>query len=349
MINKDNESIRLQLFKKVINLYFFRDKKCLNAEIIAFLTKNYYIHLFFEYFPSIREFFQLDLQYNRLSLCFWGIKLGIGFHKVISVNKDFYADNSYIKFYVDSGAVKIRNDEQRDEILLKPKIDWVTEFNLFKAYFLKISIRQSALDEREWLGTHIDVNFRKTLPNILLKLCVMGYELAFFANKKAEKPHIFSYPKQINELGYTFKKLNLLSIKQINPNNIMIVGITSMGGMGYAGTARLFVLDNREIKLYFVELSDSKIVDGVKTIFPPIENIYPRKIGFTKKYNKGWRKIGMGAGNLLMVRKELFSDIKKELNRDSTHKSPTHIYKNWCKAAYLTLQKKLHKKGLNMK
>ena len=276
-MNKDNESIRLHLIKKVINLYFCREKKCLNVEIIAFLAKNYYIQLFFEYFPSIREFFQLDLQHNRLSLCFLGIKLGIGFHKVISVNKDSYADNSYIKFYVDSGAVKIRNDEQQDEILLKPKIDWITEFNLCKTYFLKISFRQSSYDEREWLGVHIDINFRKKLPNILLKLCVMGYELAFFANKKAEKPYVFSYPKQINELGFTFKKLNLSSIKKINPNNIMIIGMTSMGGMGYAGTARLFVLDNREIKLYFVELSDSKMFEAVKNIFPPIMYIYPKK------------------------------------------------------------------------
>lgn len=339
MIIKNSENTRLHLFKKVINLYFCREKKCLNVEIIVFLAKKYYIQCFFEWFPSIREFFQLDLQHNRLSLCFLGIKLGIGFHKVISVNKDSYADNSYIKFYVDSGAVKIRNDEQQDEILLKPKIDWITEFNLCKTYFLKISFRQSSYDEREWLGVHIDINFRKKLPNILLKLCVMGYELAFFANKKAEKPHIFSYPKQINELGYTFKKLNLLSIKKINPNNVMIVCITSFGGMGYAGTARFFILKNGEINLFFAELSDSKIVDGVKTIFPPIEYIYPRKIGFTKKYNKGWRKIGMGAGNLLMIRTELFYDIQKELKGNGIHKKTAHIYKNWCRAAYQTLQK----------
>lgn len=344
MINKDNESIRLHLFKKLINLYFCKEKKCLNVEIIVFLAKNYYIQCFFEYFPSIREFFQFDLQLNRLSLCFLGIKLGIGFHKVISVNKDFYADNSYIKFYVDSGAVKIRNDEQQDEILLKPKIDWITEFNLFKAYFLKISFRQSSYDEREWLGVHIDINFRKKLPNILLKLCVMGYELAFFTNKKAEKLYVFSYPEQINELGYTFKKLNLLSIKQINPNNVMIVCITSFGGMGYAGTARFFILENGEIKLFFAELSDNKMFESVKNIFSPIEYIYPRKIGFTKKYNKGWRKIGMGAGNLLMVRTELFYDIQKELKGNRTRKNPTYFYKNWCKAAYLTLQKNFIRK-----
>lgn len=343
-MNKDNESIRLHLFKKVINLYFCRDKKCLNAEIIAFLTKNYYIHLFFEYFPSIREFFQLDLQYNRLSLCFLGIKLGVGFHKVISVNENYCVVDDYIQFHIDSGAVEIINDDPQDEVLSTPEFDWITEFNLCKIYSLKIIFKQTDLDEREWLGFHLNINFRKKLPNILLKLCVMGYELAFFANKKAEKPYVFSYPEQINELGYTFKKLNLSSIKKINPNNVMVVGITSMGGMGYAGTARFFILDNREIKLYFVELSDSKIVDGVKAIFPQIEYIYPRKIGFTKKYNKGWRKIGMGAGNLLMVRKELFSNIKKELNGDSTHKNPTHIYKNWCKAAYLTLQKNFIRK-----
>ena len=344
MINKDNESIRLHLFKKVINLYFCREKKCLNVEIIVFLAKNYYIQCFFEWFPSIREFFQLDLQHNRLSLCFLGIKLGIGFHKVISVNENYCVVDDYIQFHIDSGAVEIINDDPQDEVLSKPKIDWITEFNLFKAYFLKISFRQSALDEREWLGIHIDVNFRKTLPNILLKLCVMGYELAFFANKKAEKPHIFSYPEQINELGYTFKKLNLLSIKQINPNNIMIVGITSMGGMGYAGTARLFVLDNREIKLYFVELSDSKMFEAVKNIFPPIMYIYPKKTRISKTYHEEWRKIGMGAGNLLMVRTELFYDIQKELKGNRTRKNPTYFYKNWCKAAYLTLQKNFIRK-----
>ena len=344
MINKDNESIRLHLFKKVINLYFCRDKKCLNAEIIIFLAKNYYIQCFFEYFPSIREFFQFDLQPNRLSLCFLGIKLGVGFHKVIFVNENYCVVDDYIQFHIDSGAVEIINDDPQDEVLSTPEFDWITEFNLCKIYSLKIIFKQTDLDEREWLGFHLNINFRKKLPNILLKLCVMGYELAFFANKKAEKPYIFSYPKQINELGHTFKKLNLLSAKQINPNNIMIVGITSMGGMGYAGTARLFVLDNREIKLYFAELSDNKIVDGVKTIFPPIEYIYPRKIGLTKKYNKGWRKIGMGAGNLLMVRTELFYDIQKELKGNRTCKNPTYFYKNWCKAAYLTLQKNFTRK-----
>lgn len=167
----------------------------------------------------------------------------------------------------------------------------------------------------------------------------MDYELAFFANKKAEKPHIFSYPKQINELGFTFKKLNLSSIKKINPNNVMIVAITHMNGMGYAGTTRFFILENCEIKLYFAELSNNKMFEAVKNIFSPIEYIYPRKIGLTQKYYKEWRKIGMGAGNLLIVRKEQFSDIKKELNGDSTRKNPTYIYKNWCRAAYLTLQK----------
>lgn len=187
-MNKDNESIRLHLLKKIINLYFCRDKKCLNAEIIIFLAKNYYIQCFFEWFPSIREFFQLDLKHNRLSLCFLGIELGIGFHKVISVNENYCVVDDYIQFHIDSGTVEIINDDTQDEILSTPKIDWITEFNLCKAYFLKISFRQSALDERECLGVHIDINFRKTLPNILLKLCVMGYELAFFANKKAEKP-----------------------------------------------------------------------------------------------------------------------------------------------------------------
>ena len=239
MIIKNSEKTRLHLFKKVINLYFCREKKCLNAEIIIFLAKNYYTQYFFEYFPSIREFFQLDLQQNRLSLCFLGIKLGVGFHKVISVNENYCVVDDYIQFHIDSGAVEIINDDPQDEVLSKPKIDWITEFNLFKAYFLKINFGQSSYDEREWLGVHIDINFRKNPPNILLKLCVMGYELAFFTNKKAEKLYVFSYPEQINELGYTFKKLNLLSIKQINPNNIMIIGMTYMGGMGYAGTARL--------------------------------------------------------------------------------------------------------------
>ena len=344
MINKDNESIRLHLIKKVINLYFCRDKKCLNVEIIVFLAKNYYIQCFFEWFPSIREFFQLDLQHNRLSLCFLGIKLGVGFHKVISVNENYCVVDDYIQFHIDSGAVEIINDDPQDEVLSTPEFDWITEFNLCKIYSLKIIFKQTDLDEREWLGFHLNINFRKKLPNILLKLCVMGYELAFFANKKAEKLHIFSYPEQIDELGYTFKKLNLLSIKQINPNNIMIVGITSMGGMGYAGTARLFVLDNREIKLYFVELSDSKMFEAVKNIFPPIMYIYPKKTRISKTYHEEWRKIGMGAGNLLMVRTELFYDIQKELKGNRTCKNPTYFYKNWCKAAYLTLQKNFIRK-----
>lgn len=343
-MNKDNESIRLHLFKKVINLYFCREKKCLNVEIIVFLAKNYYIQCFFEWFPSIREFFQLDLQHNLLNLCFLGIKLGIGFHKVISVNENYCVDDEYILFYIDSGAVETINDDPQDEVLSKPKNDWITEFNLCKTYSLTVNFRQTALDEREWLSFHININFRKKLPNILLKLCVMGYELAFFANKKAEKPYVFSYPEQINELGYTFKKLNLSSIKQINPNNIMIVGITSMGGMGYAGTARFFILENGEIKLFFAELSDNKMFESVKNIFSPIEYIYLRKIELAKKSYEEWRKIGMGAGNLLMIRKELFSDMKNELTNNDTHKNPTHIYKNWCRTAYQILQKNFARK-----
>lgn len=152
------------------------------------------------------------------------------------------------------------------------------------------------------------------------------------------------YPEQIDELGFTFKKIAPSSIKKINCDNVMIVALTSMGGMGYAGTARLFILEGNEIRLFFIELSNSKIVEIVKTIFPPIAYIYPKKIGLTEKYYEGWSKIGMGAGNLLMVRKELFGDIKKELTGDSSHNNSAHIYKNWCKAAYRILQKTLTRK-----
>ena len=52
----------------------------------------------------------------------------------------------------------------------------------------------------------------------------------------------------------------------------------------------------------------------------------------------------MGAGNLLMVRTELFYDIQKELKGNRTRKNPTYFYKNWCNAAYLTLQKNFIRK-----
>lgn len=185
---KDNVCICRHFFKKVINLYFCRDKNYLNGEIIAFPIKNYYIQLIFEYFPSVKEFFQINLQPNRLLLCFFGIKLGIGVHKVISINKDQYVDDDYIQFHIDSGTVKIEEDEvqhENDESSENHKIDRMAELNLFNIYVITIGFKKSSLDEREWLGCHIDVNFRKNLPNILLKLCIIGYELTFSANKKS--------------------------------------------------------------------------------------------------------------------------------------------------------------------
>lgn len=115
--------------------------------------------------------------------------------------------------------------------------------------------------------------------------------------------------------------------------------------MGFSRTSRLFVLENNEIKLYFIEISSNKVVDEAKMIFPPIANMYPETNGFNKEYYDGWRNIGMGAGNKLTVRRELFEDVKRELVGNESQNSRAYIYKHWCLVAYQTLQNILTRKG----
>jgi|GEM_PF-1387326 len=372
----DNDGVRIHLFRKIINLYFVRHKNYLDGEVIFFISKNYYVHLLFEWFPSVRELFQFDLTLNRFRLSLFGIKLGINFDKVDSVSKNYYAEDDYIQFHIDSGAIKIKDDEKQDvddednkkqkPIILKEyfvskylkihnedslnhKFDLIVELNLFKTYPLKVNLGQPFFDDREWLGCHIDINFRKFPPNILFQFWLLKRELAFSANKKVEPSYKFSfeesYPDQINEHGFLFQKLDLQSMKQINPDDVMIVATTSMGGMGFSGTSRLFVLENNEIKLYFIEISSNKVVDEAKRIFPPIANMYPETYGFSKDYYDGWRNIGMGAGNKLTVRRELFEDVKRELVGNETQNSRVYIYKHWCLVANQTLRNILKRKG----
>lgn len=110
----DNDGVRIHLFRKIINLYFVRHKNYLDGEVIFFISKNYYVHLLFEWFPSVRELFQFDLTLNRFRLSLFGIKLGINFDKVDSVSKNYYAEDDYIQFLIDSGAIKIEDDKKQD-------------------------------------------------------------------------------------------------------------------------------------------------------------------------------------------------------------------------------------------
>lgn len=354
---------------KIINFYFSKDKRYLDSEIILFISKNYYVHLLFEWFPSVRELFQFDLTLNRFRLSLFGIKFGINFDRVDYVSRNYYAEDDYIQFYIDSGAIKIEDDKKQDvddeddkkqkPVILKEyfvskylkiynadslnhKFDLTVELNLFKTYPLKVHLGQPFLDDREWLGCHIDINFRKFPPNILFQFWLLKCELAFLANKKIERSHKFSfeesYPNQIDEHGFLFQKLNLQSMRQINPDDVMIVATTDIGGMGFSRTSRLFVLENNEIKLYFIEISSNKVVDEAKMIFPPIANMYPETNGFSKEYYDGWRNIGMGMGNKLTVRRELFEDVKRELVGNESQNSRVYIYKHWCLVANQTLQ-----------
>lgn len=62
--------------------------------------------------------------------------------------------------------------------------------------------------------------------------------IVFYSKKMVEDPREFSfeesYPEQIDEHGFLFQKLNLQTLKQINPNDVMFVAATVPGGMGFA-------------------------------------------------------------------------------------------------------------------
>ena len=73
--------------------------------------------------------------------------------------------------------------------------------------------------------------------------------------------------------------------------------------------------------------------------------MYPETYGFSKDYYDGWRNIGMGAGNKLTVRRELFEDVKRELVGNETQNSRVYIYKHWCLVANQTLRNILKRKG----
>ncbi len=365
----DNNGVRIHLFRKIINLYFVRHKNYLDGEVIFFISKNYYVHLLFEWFPSVRELFQFDLTLNRFRLSLFGIKFSINFDKVDSVSKNYYAEDDYIQFYIDSGAIKIKDDEKQEvddgddkkqnpvilkeyfvskylriynEDSLNHKFDLTLELNLFKTYPLKVNLGQSFFGDREWLGCHIDINFRKFPPNILFQFWLLKQELAFSANKKVEFSYKFSfeesYPDQINEHGFLFQKLNLQTLKQINPNDVMFVAATVPGGMGFAKTARFFVVEDNEIKQYFIELLNNEIVEEVQTIFSPITKIYPWTGGLDEEFFEKWRRIRMGVGNKLIIRKEFYDGVKKELLGEETRKTIPYIYTHWCQVAHQTLQ-----------
>lgn len=368
----DNHGICIHLLKSLINFYSLGYKNYLNSEMVLFFSKNYYFRFFFEWFFSLRELFRLDFSLNSIRLSLLGIRFGINFEKAESVRKDYYYIDDYIQFHIDSGTIRINDeetsavDDNREKPLvskeyfvskylkvynsdfLNHKFDLIVEINLFKTYPMKINFGQSLFYSDEWLGCHIDINLRNDFPNIDLYLCGCKRELSFTARKMEEVSREFSfdesYPYQIDEHGFLFQKLNLQTLKQINPDDIMIVATTIPGGMGFAKTARFFVIEDNEIKQYFIELLNNKIVDEVQTIFPPITKFYPRKKALGEDFFEKWRRLGMGVGNRLIVRKELFEEVKKELLGEENRNTLPYIYTHWCQVAHQTLQNVLTEK-----
>lgn len=361
----DNHGICIHLLKSLINFYSLGYKNYLNSEIVLFFSKNYYFRFFFEWFFSLRELFRLDSSLNSIRLSLLGIRFGINFEKAESVRKDYYYIDDYIQFHIDSGTIRI-NDEETSVVddngekplvskeyfvskylkvynsdFLNHKFDLIVEINLFKTYPMKINFGQSLFYSDEWLGCHIDINLRNDFPNIDLYLCGCKRELSFTARKMVEDPREFSfeesYPEQIDEHGFLFQKLNLQTLKQINPNDIMFVAATVPGGMGFAKTARFFVVEDNEIKQYFIELLNNEIVEEVQTIFSPITKIYPWTGGLYEEFFEKWRRIGMGVGNKLIVRKEFYDEVKKELLGEENRNTLPYIYTHWCQVAHQTL------------
>jgi hypothetical protein len=361
----DNHGICIHLLKSLINFYSLGYKNYLNSEIVLFFSKNYYFRFFFEWFFSLRELFRLDSSLNSIRLSLLGIRFGINFEKAESVRKDYYYIDDYIQFHIDSGTIRI-NDEETSVVddngekplvskeyfvskylkvynsdFLNHKFDLIVEINLFKTYPMKINFGQSLFYSDEWLGCHIDINLRNDFPNIDLYLCGCKRELSFTARKMVEDPREFSfeesYPEQIDEHGFLFQKLNLQTLKQINPNDIMFVAATVPGGMGFAKTARFFVVEDNEIKQYFIELLNNEIVEEVQTIFSPITKIYPWTGGLDEEFFEKWRRIGMGVGNKLIVRKEFYDEVKKELLGEENRNTLPYIYTHWCQVAHQTL------------
>ena len=368
----DNHGICIHLLKSLINFYSLGYKNYLNSEMVLFFSKNYYFRFFFEWFFSLRELFRLDFSLNSIRLSLLGIRFGINFEKAESVRKDYYYIDDYIQFHIDSGTIRINDeetsavDDNREKPLvskeyfvskylkvynsdfLNHKFDLIVEINLFKTYPMKINFGQSLFYSDEWLGCHIDINLRNDFPNIDLYLCGCKRELSFTARKMVEDPREFSfeesYPEQIDEHGFLFQKLNLQTLKQINPNDVMFVAATVPGGMGFAKTARFFVVEDNEIKQYFIELLNNKIVDEVQTIFSPITKIYPWTGGLDEEFFEKWRRIGMGVGNKLIVRKEFYDEVKKELLGEETRNTLPYIYTHWCQVAHQILQNVLTEK-----
>lgn len=361
----DNHGIYIHLLKSLINFYSLGYKNYLNSEIVLFFSKNYYFRFFFEWFFSLRELFRLDFSLNSIRLSLLGIRFGINFEKAESVRKDYYYIDDYIQFHIDSGTIRI-NDEETSVVddngekplvskeyfvskylkvynsdFLNHKFDLIVEINLFKTYPMKINFGQSLFYSDEWLGCHIDINLRNDFPNIDLYLCGCKRELSFTARKMVEDHREFSfeesYPEQIDEHGFLFQKLNLQTLKQINPNDIMFVAATVPGGMGFAKTARFFVVEDNEIKQYFIELLNNEIVEEVQTIFSPITKIYPWTGGLDEEFFEKWRRIGMGVGNKLIVRKEFYDEVKKELLGEENRNTLPYIYTHWCQVAHQTL------------
>lgn len=368
----DNHGIGIHLLKSLINFYSLGYKNYLNSEVILFISKNYYVHFLFQWSFSLRELFSFDFCLHHFRLGLLGIKIGIDYDKVTTVCKDYYYIDDYIQFYIDSGTIKI-NDEETSEVeddrekpfvskeyfiskylkvynsdFLNHKFDLTVEINLFKTYPVEINFSRAIFYFDEWLGCRIEIKFWDILPNIDLYLCGCKRELSFTARKIEEVSREFSfdesYPYQIDEHGFLFQKLNLQTLKQINPDDIMIVATTIPGGMGFAKTARFFVIEDNEIKQYFIELLNNKIVDEVQTIFPPITKFYPRKKALGEDFFEKWRRLGMGVGNRLIVRKELFEEVKKELLGEENRNTLPYIYTHWCQVAPQTLQNVLTEK-----
>ena len=107
----DNHGICIHLLKSLINFYSLGYKNYLNSEMVLFFSKNYYFRFFFEWFFSLRELFRLDFSLNSIRLSLLGIRFGINFEKAESVRKDYYYIDDYIQFHIDSGTIRINDEE----------------------------------------------------------------------------------------------------------------------------------------------------------------------------------------------------------------------------------------------
>ncbi len=146
--------------------------------------------------------------------------------------------------------------------------------------------------------------------------------------------------------GISFKGLSKKEAQKLRYREIMFVHHATIGAMGYSGKSLFLLKKGNKIEGCFCEMKDFDISRQYNNMFiKHCENYIP--ICYKDGRDRGvkyWKRINMGAGNSLYVRRKFFDEFNTRAVAAECDKLP-FLYGKWVGIAYQILEEEINQKN----